>query len=52
VAKRVVRFDNPNLYKEEFEKLKNLTEADIIRVANKYFNSSNRTVGHVLPEKK
>ena len=51
IARGVVRFDNPELYKEQLQELKNLTEADIIAAAKKYFKQENRTVGYVLPKK-
>jgi zinc protease len=51
VAQGAVRFDDPQSYKTEVKKIRNLTEEDIIKAAEKYFVKTNRTVGYVLPKK-
>ncbi|MBM7556113.1 M16 family metallopeptidase [Halanaerobacter jeridensis] len=50
LAQGVVRFDNPELYKEQLSTLKNLTEADIVAAAKKYFKQQDRTIGYILPK--
>lgn len=52
LAQGVIRFDNPELYREQLKRLKNLTKAEIRAVAKRYFNKNNRTVGYIMPVSK
>ncbi|MGM0437488.1 MAG: insulinase family protein, partial [Bacillota bacterium] len=42
-------YNNPDFYVEYVEKVYNLEEEDIIRVAKKYFAPDNRVKGNVIP---
>ena len=52
LAINTLRFDNPGLYKEQYESLSHLTGDDIKDAAEKYLVSTKRTVGFVVPEGK
>lgn len=51
IALSKLNYDKPELYKEQLEYLNQLTEADIVEIAGKYFGKENRTVGHIVPVK-
>lgn len=44
-------YNNPDLYREQLVYLNQLTEADIVAIAGKYFTKENRTVGNIVPVK-
>ena len=45
-----VYYNDPNLVNTQFEKIAAVTKADVQRVANKYFKSTNRTVAITVPK--
>ena len=45
-----VYYNDPNLVNTQFEKIAAVTKDDVQRVANKYFKSTNRTVGITVPK--
>ena len=46
-----LRYDHPDLYKEQLIYLNELTEEDIVELAGKYFLEENRAVGNIVPVK-
>jgi len=46
-----IKYGRPDFYKEKIRRINNVTEADIIEAAGKYFDKSSRTTGYILPEK-
>lgn len=46
-----VKYGDTDLYKKNYQQIKDITEKDIIRVAKKYFRKENRTVGYIVPKK-
>jgi zinc protease len=47
-----LRFNRPDLIEAKIEYLNNLNKEDVVQVAQKYFNNSQRTKGYILPENK
>lgn len=47
-----IRFDNPELLQQKIEYINNLTKAEVVKIAEKYFNQNQRTKGYILPEAK
>ncbi|MFW6381495.1 MAG: M16 family metallopeptidase [Bacillota bacterium] len=51
IGSNVIRFSDPDLHRENLQRVQQLTAEDIARVANEYFDKDNRTVGYIIPEK-
>lgn len=47
-----LRFNRADLINDKIEYINQLTRDDIIKIAQEYFNSSQRTKGYILPEAK
>lgn len=47
-----IRFNNPELLQEKIEYINNLTKAEVVQIAQKYFKQNQRTKGYILPEAK
>jgi predicted Zn-dependent peptidase len=52
MAEDAIAYNDPNLINTRLQKLAAITKADIQRVAQKYFKSTNRTVLLVSPQQK
>lgn len=46
-----LKYGEPEFYQTRIERLEEITEEDIIRVARKYFKQEKRTTGYILPKK-
>lgn len=47
-----LRFGNETLIEEKIEYINNLTREEVVQIAQKYLNKSQRTRGYILPETK
>lgn len=47
-----LRFNKTDLVEAKIDYINNLTKEDVIRIAQKYFSSSQRTKGYILPKNK
>ncbi|HYV03261.1 MAG TPA: pitrilysin family protein [Blastocatellia bacterium] len=51
LTQSAIFYNDPNLVNTQFEKIAAVTKEDVQRVANKYFKTTNRTVGITMPAK-
>ena len=52
IAEATVSYGSPKVLNEALSKMQAVTKEDVQRVAKKYFNANNRTVGLIVPAKK
>lgn len=51
IGMNTVRYEDPDFSNTQLKRYQELTEQDILRVANEYFASSNRTIAYILPKR-